>query len=182
MISFIELLSTGLHSTIESSHNPPVLIHLISELMFEAVASEHNLVPKTLLLLFLLTISICAGVIIHKKHWIYFPETTATILVGILAGLIFQILADNDKIIQLQSDFFMVVLLPPIMFEAGYSMKRVNFFKNFHTIMALAFLGTAFSAFCTAIVLYLGCQLFTFKVSFLEALTFGSLISATDPV
>lgn len=146
-------------------------------------ASEHTLVPKMLLLLFLLTISMCAGILIHKKHLVYFPETTATILVGIFFGLLFQLLPNNnDRVIQLESDFFMVVLLPPIMFEAGYSMKRVNFFKNFHTIMALAFIGTAFSAFCTGFLLWAGSQLLSFKLSFLEALTFGSLISATDPV
>ena len=50
-----------------------------------------TLIPKTLLLLLLLTIALGLGVLIHKRHWRYLPETTATIMVGIVAGLIFQV-------------------------------------------------------------------------------------------
>jgi solute carrier family 9 (sodium/hydrogen exchanger), member 8 len=61
-------------------------------------------------------------------------------------------------------------------------MSRSTFFKNFSPIMTLAFFGTAFSALVTAIILWGMSQISPFPVSFLEAFTFGSLISATDPV
>lgn len=48
--------------------------------------------------------------------------------------------------------------------------------------MSLAFLGTAFSALVTALILWGLSQVSPFPVTFLEAFTFGSLISATDPV
>ena len=61
-------------------------------------------------------------------------------------------------------------------------MKRVNFFKNFTSIMSLAFLGTLLSAVVTGLVIYIGTIAKLYSVSLLECLIYGALISATDPV
>jgi NhaP-type Na+/H+ or K+/H+ antiporter len=61
-------------------------------------------------------------------------------------------------------------------------MSSSIFFKNFSPIMFLAFLGTCFSAFVTAGIMYGLSAVSNYPLTFLESLTYGSIISATDPV
>ena len=81
------------------------------------------------------------------------------------------------------STLFLLLLLPPIIFEAGYNMNKKPFFANFGSILAYSFLGTFIAIFTSAALFWVVGQTdlspeFTWKDSF----AFGSLISATDPV
>jgi len=53
-----------------------------------------------------------------------------------------------------QTEFFFLALLPPIMFEAGFSLQVKPFFRNIGAIVALAFIGTVVS---TGIVGFIMC-------------------------
>ena len=80
-------------------------------------------------------------------------------------------------------EIFFNILLPPIIFHAGYSMKKRFFFRNIGAILTFAFIGTTLSTFTVA-----GCMYGITRIShlshftFLDSLRFGALISATDPV
>jgi NhaP-type Na+/H+ or K+/H+ antiporter len=79
--------------------------------------------------------------------------------------------------------FFFLLLLPPIVFEGGYNMRRQKFFANFAAISVLGVLGTLVSAAVVGALLYLLARGgVIFELSLVECLLFGSLISATDPV
>ena len=130
--------------------------------------------------LFLLVLCLLISVLIRKKQWTFFPETAGTVSVGILTGLFFY-LSRYQAAIRISSDIFYIVLLPPIMFDAGFGMRRVNFFKNFYVISSLAFLGTCYSLLVSGILLYILSK-FVYPITFLEAMTFGAMLSATDPV
>ncbi|KNC86003.1 hypothetical protein SARC_01848 [Sphaeroforma arctica JP610] len=78
---------------------------------------------------------------------------------------------------------FFLVLLPPIIFESGYSLHKGNFFRNIGTILTFAVAGTLLSAFLIGVSLYvLGSVGLSYSMSFIHCLVFGSLISAIDPV
>ncbi|XP_053230256.1 sodium/hydrogen exchanger 6 isoform X1 [Podarcis raffonei] len=97
---------------------------------------------------------------------------------------------DNEMLrkVTFDPEVFFNILLPPIIFYAGYSLKRRHFFRNLGSILAYAFLGTAISCFVIGSIMY-GC-VSLMKVMgqlggdfyFTDCLLFGAIASATDPV
>nr|XP_022288085.1 sodium/hydrogen exchanger 9-like isoform X4 [Crassostrea virginica] len=79
-------------------------------------------------------------------------------------------------------ELFFNVLLPFIIFEAGYSMKRRHFFRNLGSIMAFAFIGTTISCVVVGGIMYGVTRLMDLKFSLNDCFFFGAIISATDPV
>eukprot|EP00658_Telonema_sp_P-2_P070129 TRINITY_DN59738_c0_g1_i1.p1 TRINITY_DN59738_c0_g1~~TRINITY_DN59738_c0_g1_i1.p1 ORF type:complete len:493 (-),score=131.77 TRINITY_DN59738_c0_g1_i1:283-1761(-) len=76
-------------------------------------------------------------------------------------------------------------LLPPIIFNAGFTMRRKNFFINMGTILAFAVLGTTISTTVIALGSYAYSHLDSSALDAsdpLECLLFATLISAIDPV
>uniref|UniRef100_A0A8C7ZSG0 Sodium/hydrogen exchanger n=1 Tax=Oryzias sinensis TaxID=183150 RepID=A0A8C7ZSG0_9TELE len=85
-------------------------------------------------------------------------------------------------------EVFFNILLPPIIFHAGYSLKRRHFFRNIGSILAYAFIGTVISCFVIGLIMY-GFVSFMKVVGqlkgdfyFTDCLFFGAIVSATDPV
>ena len=80
-------------------------------------------------------------------------------------------------------DFFMVALLPPIIFEAGFNMQIPAFLHNIWPTLFFAFVGTGFSTLVVGGVCYAAGQLgLCYPLGLLASFVFGSLVSATDPV
>lgn len=79
-------------------------------------------------------------------------------------------------------EIFFYLILPPIIFNAGYSMRKKHFFHNIGSILTFALLGTVISTFAIAGIMWLVTQTMAIKMTFLETLHFGCIISATDPV
>lgn len=85
-------------------------------------------------------------------------------------------------------EVFFNILLPPIIFHAGYSLKRRHFFRNIGSILAYAFMGTVISCFIIGLIMY-GFVSFMKAIGqlggdfyFTDCLFFGAIVSATDPV
>mmetsp|Transcript_30242 Transcript_30242/g.73553 ORF Transcript_30242/g.73553 Transcript_30242/m.73553 type:complete len:752 (-) Transcript_30242:169-2424(-) len=90
---------------------------------------------------------------------------------------------DLAALLSFDSDIFFVFLLPPIIFNSGLRIGPL-FFRHIVPIVMFAILGTAICAVTTAFILYGVVQIgmVDFVPTLAELLTFGALISSTDPV
>ncbi|XP_055545531.1 sodium/hydrogen exchanger 7 isoform X3 [Wyeomyia smithii] len=82
-------------------------------------------------------------------------------------------------------EIFFNIILPPIIFHAGYSLKRKYFFRNLGAILTFAIIGTTLSAFLIGALMYGFAQMMpklSASFTFLDMLYFGALISPTDPL
>lgn len=147
---------------------------------------EMDISTEILIMIFLLMLAITFGHFLKKSGHKYLQESGLTVILGMVAGGILKMLSVEDYLTKLSTHFsnlFMILLLPPIIFESGYNMNKKPFFRNFGTVLAYSFLGTFIAIFTSSVLFYYVGQTgmspdFTWKDSF----AFGSLISATDPV
>ena len=137
------------------------------------------------LLLALLMTAMLIGYLLRQHRINYLQEAGVALMMGVLTGYGVNKLRgdDNLKWISFQPKFFFLFLLPPIIFDSGFGLNMKAFFRNFPAICMFAFFGTFVSALVFGlIVFYAGKLGICYQLPMLEALIFGSLISATDPV
>ena len=153
------------------------------------VETEIQISTEILIMLALLMLSITAGHYLKKSKHRYLQEAGLTTILGIIAGLVLKFLRIGQyskKITTHFNNLFMILLLPPIIFESGYNMEKRPFFRNLGTVLAYSFAGTFLAIFCTSLLFYATSNGLSDELhpsfSWRESFAFGSLISATDPV
>ncbi|XP_032455675.1 sodium/hydrogen exchanger 7 isoform X24 [Nasonia vitripennis] len=100
-------------------------------------------------------------------------------------GEIYKQDSEIDKKATFDPEIFFNIILPPIIFHAGYSLKRKYFFRNLGAILMYALVGTTVSSFIIGALMYAFMQLIphlSTSFTFLDTLYFGALISPTDPL
>jgi sodium/hydrogen exchanger 8 len=103
----------------------------------------------------MLFLSILGGHFLRAKQCSFLTSAGLATLVGISFGAAIRVIGVNDSLVpvtRLNVEFFLLFLLPPIIFESGYNLDKVRpmqslFFKEFGGILMLAFPGTLISAF-----------------------------------
>jgi len=114
-----------------------------------------------------------------------FPESIAAIVIGIGIGIFFKVAHGKEGMVnflEFEPHTFFLILLPPIMFQAGFCLNVSVFLKNIYTINMYAIFATAIASFVFGVIFYYGSMLTSFKFAFLNSLHFGCFISAIDPV
>ncbi|XP_077987317.1 sodium/hydrogen exchanger 6-like [Glandiceps talaboti] len=104
-------------------------------------------------------------------------------LQGIVHETASEVTLELEEKATFDPEVFFNILLPPIIFNAGYSMKRRHFFRNLGAILMFAFIGTTISCIVVGMIMFGFVQLMPWSSFGLkDCLFFGALISATDPV
>ena len=102
------------------------------------------------------------------------------------AGLIIKLTEGSfiRDTVSFDYQFFFNLLLPPIILASGYELHQANFFRNIGPILTFAFAGTFISAVVLGVILWLCTRIPIdgLKISFVEAISVGATLSATDPV
>ena len=97
--------------------------------------------------------------------------------VGLVAAGIALAILPNSPGIALTKDLIFSVLLPPLLFEAAFYIDWNQLRRDFPVITVLATAGVALAAGATATGMH-----FLANWQWIDALVFGALIAATDPV
>ncbi|XP_072013039.1 sodium/hydrogen exchanger 8-like isoform X1 [Amphiura filiformis] len=160
--------------------------------MLPAIGSAEVEHSNSLALFFILVILGLSILLVHlliKTKFHYLPESIAVVCLGVFLGLVSLLLKTSkidhdftqDEI--LDPNMFFLILLPPIIFESGYSLHKGNFFQNIGSICVFAVFGTIISAMIVGGGVYLlGQAGVAYELKLVESFAFGSLISAVDPV
>lgn len=155
------------------------------------ISSDHHKSEEVITFGFFLLIIVGFFVTIllyiyNKIHSLeIFPESIASIILGIIVGLFFKSHYKNTgllKILEFEPHTFFLFLLPPIMFQAGFSMRASTFFRNIITINSFAIFATIIASFIFSFIFAYGASLTSHEFSYLDSLHFGAFMSAIDPV
>ncbi|EGR28042.1 sodium-hydrogen exchanger nhe1, putative [Ichthyophthirius multifiliis] len=143
-------------------------------------------------ILFMLFLLVINELIQHKLNYMknkitffqFLQPQTLTTLLGIFSGLLLNQINIFDIITIIKqgfSQFFLIILLPPMIYEQAINIEKSHFFKNIGSIFTYAILGTIISTMTVFIFMQLTTFLGLSSFSMSENLAFGSLISATNP-
>lgn len=138
------------------------------------------------ILLFLLISALWSGYYLSQRRITAVHETVLSIFYGMVVGLIIRLSPGHyiQDTVTFNSSYFFNVLLPPIILNSGYELNQVNFFNNMFSILTFAIPGTFISAVVLGIIIFIWTALGLegINISFVDALSVGATLSATDPV
>ncbi|CZS93898.1 probable sodium/hydrogen exchanger 4 /H(+) exchanger 4) [Rhynchosporium graminicola] len=138
------------------------------------------------IMIMLLIAALFTSYMLQQKKVEAVHETVISIFAGMTVGLIIKLSPGNSiqALLSFNSQIFFNLLLPPIILASGYELHQVNFFRNIGTILTFAFAGTFISAIVLGLILYVYTRIPIdgFEMSFVDAISIGATLSATDPV
>nr|KJB45181.1 hypothetical protein B456_007G294000 [Gossypium raimondii] len=131
----------------------------------------------------LLCACIIIGHLLEENRWA--NESITALLLGLCAGAVVLLASkgNSSKILVFSEDLFFLYLLPPIIFNAGFQVKKKQFFKNFTIILMFGIFGTVIS-FCLISVgaFLLFNRIGVTSLNTQDYLAVGAILSATDTV
>ncbi|KAL6570823.1 Sodium/hydrogen exchanger 4 [Orobanche gracilis] len=144
--------------------------------------SHEQVVPITLFVA-VLCLCLVIGHLLEEHRWV--NESITALLIGSLTGTIILLVSKgkSSHILRFDEELFFIYLLPPIIFNAGFQVKKKQFFHNFFTIMLFGVVGV----FISSSIITTGSWLLFPKLGFIglsprDYLGIGTIFSATDTV
>ncbi|KAL8304709.1 hypothetical protein RB597_004218 [Gaeumannomyces tritici] len=138
------------------------------------------------ILIALLIAAFFASYFLQQRKITAIHETVVSIFAGMVVGLFLRVLAGDSiqELVSFDYQIFFNLLLPPIILSSGYELHQANFFRNIGTILTFAFAGTFLSALVIGVILWLYTRvpLEGLTMNWIDAISVGATLSATDPV
>mmetsp|Transcript_18460 Transcript_18460/g.27891 ORF Transcript_18460/g.27891 Transcript_18460/m.27891 type:complete len:602 (-) Transcript_18460:106-1911(-) len=178
---------TSLPSSLPSSEpSAPTSLPTWEPTLMDAEEQHETDAYQVVFLNIILIICVLLAYFIKQYKLYFLPESAAAMIIGVFIGGLITFFINDLTLYQFSPEFFFFVLLPPIIFEAGYSLEKQRFFANIGAIILYAVFGTIISTFLVGYMTYLFAQKgYITGISTtnpMESLLFGALISAVDPV
>ncbi|KAL2942210.1 Sodium/hydrogen exchanger 2 [Bienertia sinuspersici] len=155
----------------------------VPNLLHESSPFDAGAVISITVFISLLCLCIIIGHLLEENRWA--NESITSLLLGLVSGAVVLLIrkGQNSRILEFDEELFFIYLLPPIIFNAGFQVKKKQFFKNFSTILSFGVLGTLIS-FCliSAGGLFLLKKIGLTQLSVNDYMALGAIFSATDSV
>ncbi|XP_065863566.1 sodium/hydrogen exchanger 1-like isoform X2 [Euphorbia lathyris] len=149
----------------------------------EILGSDHSSVVSINLFVALICACIVIGHLLEETKWV--NESITALAIGLCTGVIILLTTGgkSSRLLVFSEDLFFIYLLPPIIFNAGFQVKKKQFFRNFMTIILFGAIGTLISTG----VISVGAMHFFKKMNvgsldIGDYLAIGAIFSATDSV
>ncbi|XP_076943913.1 sodium/hydrogen exchanger 1-like [Bidens hawaiensis] len=145
--------------------------------------SEYSSVVSMNLFVALLCACIVIGHLLEENRWM--NESITALVIGLCTGVVILLISGgtSSHLLVFSEDLFFIYLLPPIIFNAGFQVKKKQFFRNFMTIVLFGAVGTVISF---TIISFGAVKIFKkMNIGDLEIgdyLAIGAIFSATDSV
>ncbi|KAG6670726.1 hypothetical protein I3843_Q042000 [Carya illinoinensis] len=107
--------------------------------------SDHASVVSMNLFVALLCACIVIGHLLEENRWV--NESITALVIGVCTGVVILLASGgrSSHLLVFSEDLFFIYLLPPIIFNAGFQVKKKQFFVNFTTITLFGAVGTLIS-------------------------------------
>ncbi|KAA8543161.1 hypothetical protein F0562_021344 [Nyssa sinensis] len=156
--------------------------YVLMRLRMMISTSDQNFIDSITLFVALLCACIMIGHLLEESRWI--NESITPLAIGLSTGIVILLTTDgkSSRILEFDEELFFTYLLPPIIFNAGFQVKKKQFFRNFMTIMLFGAIGTLVSF---SVISFGATQFKRLDIGFLETrdyLAIGAIFSATDSV
>ncbi len=138
---------------------------------------SHNLLLNTQIDILVLLLVACLAAISFKR--LRFPYTVGLVIVGLVLSFLARNIAALEVVntFRLSEELILFIFVPPLIFESALNMDSRILLRNLTPVLILAAPGLLISTAIVGTVLA-----WLTPLSLGQALLFGSLISATDPV
>ncbi|GFQ05427.1 sodium/hydrogen exchanger 4 [Phtheirospermum japonicum] len=147
------------------------------------MGESHQMVVPLTLFVAVLCLCLVIGHLLEENRWV--NESITALLIGCLTGTIVLLVSkgESSHILRFDEEIFFIYLLPPIIFNAGFQVKKKQFFHNFFTIMLFGVVGV----FISSSIISTGSYLLFPKLGFIglsarDYLGIGTIFSSTDTV
>ncbi|KAJ4981583.1 hypothetical protein NE237_032420 [Protea cynaroides] len=152
-------------------------------LTLDDVNNDHIHIVSISVFVAVLCLCIVIGHFLEENRWV--NESITAILIGCITGTIILLWSKgkNSHILRFDQELFFIYLLPPIIFNAGFQVKKKQFFRNFLTIMLFGVVGV----FVSSAIISTGSWWLFPKIGFAgllvrDYLGIGTIFSSTDTV